>query len=232
MKYRFFLIALFFTVCLQAQKFGFITGAAYNTQVKESNKMFPVSYSYYNTFSPVIGLTYRDSIYKWLRIKTAAYYVQRGVRFDYTFNIPNFYYLHSVSRFTGHYISCPIRLYAQFKGFFFGAGVEASYLMKAHYYVQMTEKQPPINYEQVSTIDKWYGEQWFQQVDAGYTFNFGYAKNNWEIEASIFHGLVAPPKFDYFSYQHFEYKYKFQETFAITFNYYPNLKRNKNTLKK
>lgn len=226
MKYKIIFSLLFFG-CLtfaQTNKVGFIYGVGYNTQVKENNKMFPVSYSYYNTVSPMLGLTYRDSIYRWLHLKVSAYYIQRGVRFDYLFNTP-FYVLQSKSKFTGHYISLPIKLNAYIGKFFIGGGAEVSYLLKAHHQVSITESYPLQGIENKSVLDKWFSEPYYNAVDAGWNINFGYKIKNLEIEGSVFHGLIKPPKFDYFSNQHFEFKYAFQQTFMLCLTYYPYFKR-------
>ena len=202
------------------KKLGIIYGIGYNTQVKENNKIAPVSFWYYNTFSPILGLVYRDSIYKFLSIKTSVYYVQRGVKFDYIFDTPS-YYLRSKQSFTAHYISCPIKLYANFKNFFIGGGVEASFLIKAHNISQVDQKIPSANFQQTNKIDRWFSEPLYNAIDAGFNISGGYRFKHFEIEGSMFHGLIPPRKFDYFSIQHFEFTYLFQETFSICINYFP-----------
>lgn len=214
-------ILCYFSVFSQNSKnLGITAGIGYNTQSKELYQLFPVSYAYYNLASPYLGLTLKDSLFYNLHFKTGLYYIQRGVRFNYIFDTP-LYYLNSKSKFTGHYLTIPLKLNYYIKKLFFGCGVELSYLMKAHHQVTIEEEMPLNNYVNKNVLDKWYkGGDFYQIIDGGYNINLGYRINNFEIEGSVFHGLLAPPKFDYFSQQHFEYKYKYQETFVLSLTYY------------
>ena len=63
------------------KKLGIMYGVGYNTQVKENNKIAPVSFAYYNTFSPIVGLVYRDSIYKFLSLKPAMRALHQPFKF-------------------------------------------------------------------------------------------------------------------------------------------------------
>jgi hypothetical protein len=203
-------------------KIGICVGAAYNTQVQDKDKFFPVSYSYYNKLSPYIGFIHKDSITSWFSVKTSLYYVQRGININYKLETPN-YTLKSDQSFTCHYISFPIKLNFNIKNFYFGVGLEGSILLKAHHKVHITETMP--SYINENSLDKWYGEKYYQIADAGYTFNIGYRIKNFEIDFNMFHGLIPPPKFQYFTSQHFEFKYAYQQTFMLGLNYYPKFKK-------
>lgn len=213
---------LLFSQSSKISKIGICLGTAYNTQVQDKNIFFPVSYSYYNKLSPYIGLVHRDSINNWFSIKTSLYYVQRGVRINYKYETP-YYNLYSEQSFTCHYLSFPIKLNFNIKNFFIGFGVEGSLLLKAHHKVHIKETMP--SYINENNLDAWYGEKFYQIADAGYNFNLGYRIKNFEIELNMFHGLIPPPKFQYFTSQHFEFKYAYQQTFMLGLNYYPKFKK-------
>ena len=203
-------------------KIGIYAGVGYNTQVQDKNEFFKVSYSYYNKFSPYIGFVYRDSINSWLSIKTSLYYIQRGMINNYKYESPP-YSLYSEQSFTGHYISFPIKLNFNYKRFFMGIGVEGSILLTAHHKVHIKEVTP--TYVNENSLDAWYGEKFYQPVDAGYNFSFGYKIKNFEIEMNVYHGLIQPPKFQYFTSQHNEQKYAYQQTFMLGINYFPIFKK-------
>jgi hypothetical protein len=229
MKNRFFLLVLF-TNFIVAQKptkkvsrFGVHLGFGYNTQVKESKVIAPVSFGYHNRFTPNIGVVFKDSINSFLFFRTGLYYTQRGVKFNYVFDTP-FYYLKSINIFTGHYASFPITLNFKYKRFYIGGGLEGSILIKAHYYFYAKQIIPPGPTIE-SEIDRWFGAEFFQPVDAGFRFNMGYKFLNMEVDLNIFHGLLPPPKFQYFTSQHFEFKYAYQQTFSLQLNYYFKVKK-------
>ena len=209
---------------IKQSKFGLTVGLAYNTQVKTKESFAPVSFAHHNRASPYIGIIYRDSINKWFSIKTSLYYIQRGVRFNYIYDTP-FYTLHADQKFTCHYLSFPIKLNFNIKKFFIGVGLEGSILLKGHYDIKIESGFPTTGTVNTQIVDKWYGESQFQTVDAGYNFNMGYKFKNFEIEFSTYHGLIAPPKFDIFGSQHFEFKYLYQQTFMLGINYFPKFKR-------
>jgi hypothetical protein len=202
------------------RKIGFTVGLAYNTQSQEKDQFFSVSNSYYNRFSPCLGLVYRDSLNKWLTLKVGLNYVQRGVRYDYKFDIPS-YSLHYDQIYTCHYISFPIKLQFNIKKVFIGFGVEGSILLKGRSKVTVTEVTTGGTFN--GGFNNWYGEKFYQIADAGYHFSLGYRPlKNLEIEFNMFHGLIPPPKFHVFAEP--EQKYLYQQTFTLGINYFPNFK--------
>lgn len=230
---RYLTILLFLPMLLIGQDFirthgklGIMGGGAYNTQVKQANQIAPVSYWYYNVTSPYLGLIYRDSLSNRFVLRVGLYYVKRGVKFHYRYTTSD-YTLDVKSKFDTHYISFPIKLNYNYKSFFIGGGVEGSILIRGHFYQRIEETLDP-NYRNLNTLDKWYGSKQFQPIDAGWCVNFGYTfKKNFEIEFAMYHGLLQPGKFSYFSWQHFEFKYGFQQTFTLGLNYFPVFKKSK-----
>lgn len=206
-------------------RIGLTIGTAYNTQVKTKDSFFPLSYSYYNRFSPDIGFCFKDSLNKFLNIKIGASYLQRGVKFDYSYNFPGAYNLHSVEIYTGHYLTIPVRLNVMYKGFYIGAGVEASILLTHHDYDFLHTDLGTPNTIVETKVKKNYGYPYYQPADVGYSFAVGYQYRRFEIEANMFHGLIIPRLYPYFSSQHFEFQYAYQQTFALTISYYPMLKK-------
>ncbi len=228
MKKLIFLLILFVNVLVaqiptkKESRFGVHIGFGYNTQVKESTSIAPVSFGYHNRFTPNIGVVFKDSINSFLVFKTGLYYTQRGVKFSYVYDTP-IYYLKNIEIYTCHYVSFPITLNFKYKGFYIGGGLEGSILIKAHWYSYQKQILPPgLVYE--GKIDRWFGAEFFQPVDAGFRFNMGYKFSNLEIDLNIFHGLLPPPKFQYFTSQHFEFKYAYQQTFSLQLNYYFKVK--------
>lgn len=218
-KKTFFLLLISVSFVMSGQRLGITIGSGYNTQVKSAKQIAPISYAYYNRLSPLLGLIYRDSINRFLTFRSGVYYVQRGVRFKYNYDT-QFYYLRTDQTFTCHYISFPIRLNFNYRNFFIGGGVEGSILIKGRYHTIYEERDPTSGYENKNIIDKYYGWDIFNPVDAGFNFNVGYKLKRFEIEASVFHGLMSPAKFFVFGIQHFEYKYATQQTFMLSVNYY------------
>ncbi|MHB8402193.1 MAG: porin family protein [Bacteroidia bacterium] len=216
---------------IKESKFGIMGGVGYNTQVQAANKIAPVSYGYNNTFTPYLGLVYRDSITKWLTFKSSLYYVQRGVRYNYSFDSPT-YYLHVKQTFTCHYVSFPIKLNFNIKRFFIGIGVEGSILIKGHYDFNAAFGNPSTGYAYTDPgMHKWATSNLYQPVDAGYTFSLGYRFKHFEIELNMFHGLIVPPNFKPFCFEHFDFQYLYQQTFMLGINYFPVFKKHlhKNT---
>ncbi|MBA3682632.1 MAG: outer membrane beta-barrel protein [Bacteroidetes bacterium] len=222
------LILLSVSNVIRSQKLGLTFGAGYNTEVKSAKQIFPVSYYYYNRPTPYLGIIYRDTLNKYFSLRTSLYYVQRGIRYLYDFQSP-VYNLKVDQIFTCHYLSFPLIFNFNYKNFYIGGGVEGSILLKGHYDFT-TISSDPTGYYQKQVSNKWYGGQdkVFNPVDAGFRFNLGYRKGNFEIEANMFHGLIPPATFFVFTSQHFEFQYLTQQTFMLGVNYYPKFKRRKN----
>lgn len=216
------LVLSFCSFCQQKQsKIGITAGIAYNTQSKTPSDFLHPSFSYYNRFSPYIGLIYRDSISRSLSIKTSIYYVQRGVRYDYIFDTP-MYYLRQNQIITCHYISFPINLAYNYKNFYIGVGVEGSILIKGRSKATIQERSA---YSSTNAgFDNWDREKLYQIADAGYGGCLGYKLKNLEIDFSVFHGLIPPAKFTVFAINNFEYKYLYQQTFRLGVNYFLRFK--------
>ena len=225
------LVASSFSQVNKQSKFGLVVGLAYNTQVQDSNKIGPVSPSFNNRFSPYAGFMYRDSINKWLTLITKLYYAQRGVQYIFNFDSPT-YFLHSRQIFVCHYISFPINLRFNYKKFFIGAGVEGSILIKGLYDSDVTFGDPSTGYSYHTKLKHYYGGQYFQPVDAGFSCSLGYRFKHFEIEGSMFHGLIAPPKFNIFTIEHFNFNYLYQQTFMLGINYFPTFKKRNTATKK
>lgn len=214
-----------YRVSKKVSRIGVAAGLSYNTQVKTKDSFFPVSYSYYNRYSPYLGLVFKDSLNKFLSLKIGLCYVQRGVQFNWTYKINNpYYYLHTDDIYTGHYITLPIRLNFNYRGFFIGAGIEASILLTFHDY-NYTEQDLGVPGSHTTFVTtKNYNYPNYQPADVGYSFSIGYRYKNFEIEGSMFHGLIQPKLYPYFAAQHFEFKAAYQETFNLHINYYPKFK--------
>ncbi len=227
---NYYFILILIANCLLAQtpikkesRFGVHIGFGYNTQVKENKVVAPVSFGYHNRFTPNIGIVFKDSINPFLILKSGLYYTQRGVRFSYLYDTP-IYYLKNLEIYTCHYASFPITMNFKYKRFYIGGGLEGSILIKAHWYsYQKQVLASGLTFE--GEIDRWFGAEFFQPVDAGFRFNLGYKFSNMEIDLNIFHGLLPPPKFQYFTSQHFEFKYAYQQTFSLQLNYYFRVKK-------
>ena len=205
-------------------KFGVIAGLAYNTQVNDSTKVGPISYAKHNLFSPYAGFIYRDSINKWLSLVTKLYYVQRGVRFNENFVSPTFSET-TKQLFVCHYVSFPINLRFHIKKFFIGAGVEGSILLTGLTYFDDKLWYGP-GYPVIhSVINRYDGSKVYRPVDAGYSFSLGYRFKYFELEASMFHGLIVPPKFSVYGYNDFAFRYAYQQTFMLGINYFPSFKK-------
>jgi hypothetical protein len=226
-KFILVFVLLSVTTVMLSQKLGITVGAGYNTEVKSVKQIFPVSYSYYDRPTPYLGLIYRDTLNKYFSIKTSLYYVQRGIRYHYKFVSP-FYNLEADQTFTCHYLSFPLIINFNYKGFYIGGGVEGSILLKGHYDFTAITSDPSGFYTK-SVLNKWYGikDKIYQPVDAGFRFNLGYRRKNIEYEFNMFHGLIAPGNFFVFTSQHFEFQYLTMQTFMVGMNYYPTFKKYK-----
>ncbi|MBI2720611.1 MAG: outer membrane beta-barrel protein [Bacteroidetes bacterium] len=206
------------------QKFGFCAGTAYNTMVKKPNQWFPVSYSYYNRFSPYVGFVFRDSLCRFVLLKASVYYVQRGIRYNYKLEYPGVYMIHSDQIFTPHYLSFPVKLNFNYKSFYIGFGLEGSILITGRTKVTTKEFSGLAGNYYETSFDNW-DKKVFYAVDAGYNFNLGYKIKQFEIDFNIFHGLQPPPKFFVFASPNFEFQYLYQQTFMLGLNYYPQFKK-------
>ncbi len=126
------------TISYSQNKFGLMTGVAYNMQLKSATNFHEFSYWYHNTTSPSFGFFYRDKINEYLSLRTGAYFVRRGFKFDYNFYTP-WYEIDSKQKIICNYISVPINLNFNYKKVYVGIGTELGFLINAKYYFDVKQ---------------------------------------------------------------------------------------------
>lgn len=226
-KHRLTLFILFLqlTLSYSQNKFGLMTGVAYNMQLKSATNFHEFSYWYHNTTFPSFGFFYRDKINDHLSLRTGAYFVRRGFKFNYNFSSP-WYGLDSKQKIICNYVSFPINLNFNYKKVYIGIGTELSFLINANYFFDVSQDVPggSSTHDKITYTNK--DGNMFNIIDGGYSLNIGYRMKNIEMELNLYRGLLTPRKFDsYFTIQHFEYKYNLQQTLSLNFIFYPNFKK-------
>ncbi|GAB4251108.1 MAG: hypothetical protein Kow0079_04860 [Vicingaceae bacterium] len=197
------------------------SGIAYNTLSEKIFLPISVSYSYYNRVSPYIGLGFDFKFNEKSYFQFVPYYVQRGVRFNYTYESPN-YYLNVDQIFTLHYASIPISFYYKFSKFSFGTGVEGSFLLQANSSIEYKEINGYMGTKESYSLKNKDYINLYQAGDLGYVFYIGYDLKWFKIDFNYFHGIIPPPKFNVFPAQRFDFQYTYQQTFRLGISYFLN----------